>query len=181
MRVCIGVFLIYHAIVLKNHFPKKNKVTILHEQYGKINLFVSETQESSRLCNGSLIFCDVIKKESSYRSEFIDAYFIPFDQDRYDLYFIHDLLKVCLNFAPWQIMIADVFDLLLEIYGQLDVISVEQKKIYLLKIFLYLGIFPEDKRLYQIVMQNYRLDIQDMDQLLCNALSHCWNSNQALL
>ena len=87
------VFLICHAIVLKNYFPKKNKVTILHEQYGKINFFVHEASQASRLCNGSLIYCDVQKKDTTYQCYFIDAYFIPLDQDRYDLYFIHDLLS----------------------------------------------------------------------------------------
>lgn len=171
--------MICHAIVLKNYFPKKNKVTLLHEQFGKINLFISEKQEASRLCNGSLIFCNITKRESSYTCDFIDAYFIPFDQDRYDLYFIHDLLKICLNFAPWQSVTTDVFDLFLEIYKQLDLLSVEQKKICLLKMFLYLGVFPEDKQLYQVVMQSYRLNNQDLNQILHKGLDYCWNSNQA--
>ena len=172
--------MICQAIVLKNYFPKKNKVTILHEQFGKINFFVNETKDASRLCNGSLIYCDVRKKESSYQCDFIDAYFVPFEQDRYDLYFIHDLLKICLNFAPWQISMSDIFNLILEIYNKLESLSCEQKKVYLLKIFLYLGIFPEDKLLYQIVMQGYRLNITNIDELLYKGLHHCWASNQAL-
>ena len=148
----------------------------MHEQFGKINFFVNETKDASRLCNGSLIYCDVQKKDASYQCDFIDAYFVPFDQDRYDLYFVHDLLKICLNFAPWQIAMADVFDLIVEIYQQLESVSPEQKKIYLLKIFLYLGIFPENKLLYQVVMQGYRLNIENIDKLLYNALDYCWKS-----
>ena len=170
--------MICHAIVLKNYFPKKNKVTILHEQFGKVNFFVNETKDASRLCNGSLIYCDVQKKDASYQCDFIDAYFVPFDQDRYDLYFVHDLLKICLNFAPWQIPMSDVFDAITQIYGQLESISTLDKKICLLKIFLFLGIFPEDKLLYQIVMQGYRTNIANIDETLNKALDNCFSSQE---
>lgn len=171
-------FLISHAIVLKNWFPKKNKVTILHEQFGKINLFITEKHEASKLCNGSLIFCDIKKKESSYQCDFLDVYFIPFNPNTYDLYFVHDILKICLNFAPWQIMMQDIFTLILEIYQNLESVTSEQKKIHLLKLFLYLGIFPEDRLLYQIVVQGYRVDIDNIDQILYKALHFCWSSDQ---
>jgi hypothetical protein len=170
--------LICNAIVLKNWFPKKNKVTILHEHFGKINFFVNELQDASKLCNGSLIFCDIKKKESSYQCDFIDIYFVPLDPHRYDLYFIHDILKICLNFAPWHIMMSDVVSLIVEIYKNLDSVSEQQKKIYLLKLFLYLGIFPEDIVLYQVVVQGYRSQVQDIDQLLHKGLDHCWMSDQ---
>lgn len=170
--------MICHAIVVKNWFPKKNKVTILHEQFGKINLFVTELEQASKLCNGSLIFCDIQKKESSYQCHFIDVYFIPFDSQVYDLYFVHDILKICLNFAPWHIMMPDILSLILDIYKDLESVSSEQKKIYVLKLFLFLGIFPEDRLLYQIVMQGYRLNVENIDQVLHKALRHCWMSDQ---
>ena len=167
--------MVYHALVLKNYFPKKNKVTILHEKYGKINFFVHENQDTSRLCNGSMMYCDIQKKDATYQCHFIDTYFIPLDQNKYDLYFIHDLLKICLNFVPWQVAMPDIFQMIIEIYRQLDNLSCEEKKIYLLKIFLYIGIFPEDKLLYQVVMQGHRLHIKNIDKLLYNALNFCWN------
>lgn len=175
----LGDCLIGHAIVLKNYFPKKNKVTILHEHFGKINFYVDEKQQAARLCNGSLIYCDVVKKQSSsfYQCDFIDAYFIPFNDSAYDLYFIHDILKICLQFMPDKIMINDAFDLIIDIYEKLEGLEVCQKKIYLLKLFLYLGVFPENKKLYQCIMQNNQLHSHDSDLLLQQGLNYCWNSD----
>lgn len=170
--------MICNAIVLKNWFPKKNKVTVFHQQFGKINFYVNETQQASRLCNGSIIFCDIKKKESSYQCDVVDIYFIPLNQEQYDIYFIHDILKICFNFAPWHMAMSDVFGLIIEIYETLEDLSEQQKKIYLLKLFLYIGIFPEDKMLYQIVMQKNRSDIQNLDQILYNGLNYCWASDQ---
>ncbi|MBV8660678.1 MAG: hypothetical protein JO129_00855 [Candidatus Dependentiae bacterium] len=172
--------MIGHAIVLKNYFPKKNKVTILHEKFGKINFFVDEKQQAARLCNGSLIYCDVVKKQTSstYQCDFIDAYFIPFNNEVHDLYFIHDILKICLKFMPDQMGMTDVFDLVTDIYQELEELQACQKKIYLLKLFLYLGIFPENKKLYQCVMQDKQLHSHDSDALLQQGLKYCWDNDE---
>lgn len=164
--------MIDHAIILKNYFPKKNKVTILHERFGKINFYIDEKHPAARLCNGSLMYCQIIKKQSMYQCDFIDAYYIPSE----DLYFIHDILKICLNFMPTQVMMVDVFDIILEIYQDLEFLQDCQKKIFLLKIFLYLGVFPENKKLYQCVMQSNSLHNHDSDSLLRQALSYCWST-----
>ncbi|MDP3788707.1 MAG: hypothetical protein Q8Q60_05335 [Candidatus Chromulinivorax sp.] len=170
--------MIGHAIVLKNYFPKKNKITILHEQFGKINLFIDEKHQAARLCNGSLMYCDIVKKQSSsvYQCDFIDAYFIPFHDSAYDLYFIHDVLKICLQFMPDQMSMSDVFTLITDMYNHLEELQACHKKIYLLKLFLYLGIFPENKKLYQFVMQDKYLHNHDSDELLLQGLRYCWSS-----
>ena len=169
--------MIGHAVVLKNYFIKKNKVTILHEQFGKISFFIHEKEQAARLCNGSLIYCHVIKKKSLYQCEFVDAYFIPFYNDAYDVYFVHDILKICLEFLPDHLMVTDVFDLILDIYNNIDHVKSCQKKIYLLKLFLYIGIFPENQKLYHHVMQDVQLHNHDSDELLQQGLRYCWNSD----
>ncbi len=171
--------MIAHAIVLKNYFPKKNKVTIFHEKFGKISFFINEKQQAARLCNGSLMYCNVVKKQtsSSYQCDFIDPYFIPFNDSLYDLYFVHDILKICLQFMPGHIGMIDVFDIVIDIYNHLEGLQGCQKKIYLLKLFLYLGIFPENKKLYQSVMQDKEYHNHDNDELLQEGLQYCWNSD----
>lgn len=164
--------LIDHAIVLKNYFPKKNKVTILHERFGKINFYIHEKHRAALLCNGALMYCQIIKKQSTYECDFIDPYYIPEEH----LYFVHDVLKICLNFMPSQVMMIDVFNIIIEIYQNLAFLEDCQKKIALLKLFLYLGIFPENKKLYQCVMQDDLLHNHDSDVLLKEALSYCWDA-----
>lgn len=169
--------MIGHAIVLKNYLPKKNKVTILHEHVGKVTIFVDEKKDAARLCNGSLLYCQIIKKKSSYQYDFVDAYFIPrYDLD-HDLYFIHDILKICLQFMPDQVAMRDVFHLIMDMYKQLDTLQACQKKIYLLKLFLYLGIFPDNKNLYQHIMQHSDAHNHDTDALLQQGLWYCWNTD----
>ena len=62
-------------------------------------------------------------------------------------------------------------------YQHLNDLQECQKKVYLLKLFLYLGIFPEDKKLYQYVMQDKNLHKHDSDVLLQEALNYCWKSD----
>jgi hypothetical protein len=126
-----------------------------------------------------LIYCDVVKKQSSasYQCDFIDAYFVPFNDSLCDLYFIHDILKICLNFMPDQMSMSDIFDLVIDMYQKLDRLEECQKKIYLLKLFLFLGVFPENKNLYQHVMQDNQLHTHESDLLLQQGLKYCWNSD----
>jgi len=168
--------LIAQAIVLQNSFPKKNKVTILHEQFGKISFFVHEKHPASRLCNGSLMYCEVEKKGSVYTCNFIDAFFIPFSHSTLHAKFMYDILKICLNFMPDETIMDDVFSLVMYVYEQSHNLDFFQKKIILLRIFLYVGVFPEDKLLYQIVMQEGLQYSDRYDLVLQQGLTHCWQS-----
>ena len=169
--------MIFHAIVLKNYFPQKNKVTLLHEQLGKIDIFIQEKDAAARLCNGSLIYCVVEKKGSRISLDFIDPYFIPSQYDVQDLYFLHEVLKICLQFMPERVGMHDVFDLLVEMYENFNLLLPCHKKIYQLKLFLYLGIFPENKKLYHLVMQQMNTHDHSVDQFLQEGLRYCWNSD----
>lgn len=168
----------HHAIVLKNYFPKKNKVTIFHQTFGKINFFIDEKHDAAKLCNGALIFCEVIKKRSTYQFLAIDPYFVPFqDDDLYDLYFIHDILKICLQFMPDQLAMNEVFYLVMSMYEQLALFHGCKQHMFLLKLFLCLGIFPENKTLYQQVMQGSHVHSDENEALLQQGLRYCWNSD----
>lgn len=169
--------MIHQALVLKNYFPKRNKVTIFHEKLGVISFYVHEKQQASFLCNGSLIYCNIKKQQSSYQCDFVDAYYVPFNSATCDLYFIHDVLKLSLLFFPTATAMPEVFMIIMSLYEGLENLSTQQKKIYLLKIFLYIGVFPENKKLYQIVMQEYRLYSKDVDILLNKSLDYCWNGD----
>lgn len=170
--------MICHAIVLKNYVPCKNKVILLHERFGKITIFVQEKDLAARLCNGALIFCHIVKKQNSnkYTIDFIDPYFIP----QSDFYFMHDILKICLQFLPDEVGMVEVFNHIFDLYKKFDHLSGCQKKLSLLKLFLLVGIFPENKKLYQHVMQHQDLHACQNDQLLAEGLSYCWNSEQQI-
>lgn len=165
------------AIVLKNSFPKKNKLILLHESLGKISIFFDEKHSAARLCNGSLVYCSVLKKQSSFRCEQIEAYFIPMTFTLSDLSFMHDILKICLQFLPEQTSIPDLFELIVAMYSNLEHLPVCLQNIYLLRIFLYVGIFPENKKLYQSIVQQYELHNHDSDIMLQQGVQYCWKQD----
>ena len=78
---------------------------------------------------------------------------------------------------PDQTQMTDVFDMMLTIYQELADLQVCYQKIYLLRLFLYLGIFPENKKLYQLVMQQKYLHNHDTDLLLQQGLQYCWTTD----
>ena len=164
-----------HAFVLKNFFPQKHKVVVFHDLYGKITCFSSPKNQVARLCNGSFIRCMVSKKNNHYQLDVVDIDFVLFDCNKYDIYFVHDVLKICYNILPFHAATPELFGLLEEVYKNLSIISSQQKKVYLLQIFLLLGIFPEDPQIYMIVTQNNKPLSDLQDEKIDKALLFCWN------
>jgi hypothetical protein len=68
----------------------------------------------------------------------------------------------------------DIFPLLIKVYEKLDLLEPCQRKIYLLRLFLFVGIFPENKQVYQLVMQDSTLHVHDTDAILEQSLQFCW-------
>ena len=167
--------MIAQAFVIKNYFPVRQSVMIFHQQFGKIHFFIQQKDQAALLCNGSLIYCDVVKKNKSYQCLYVDPYFVPSSISIEHLYFIHDILKICYFFIPQEMMLSDVFNLIFTTYKQIHDLDDFTQKQYLLRLFLYLGIFPDNIRLYQVVMQEKIIFSQEVDQLFKKSLEYCWN------
>jgi len=170
----------FRAIVIKNYFPLKNRVKILHEQFGLISFFVHEKSAGALLCNGSLIYCNILKKKESYHCDFVDPYFVPFDSNLCDFYFIQDVLRICLEFLPKETMVHEIFYLILEMYQSLESLTDIEKKSYQLKLFLCMGIFPHDVKLYKAVMLEQKNGNKDLECMFTKALAFCWQSQNNL-
>lgn len=168
--------MIHHAVVLKNYVPEKNKLVLLHEQFGKITIYITQKDSAMRLCNGTILYCSVDKKNNKYQLHFIDPYFVVYHDNQHDLYFLHQILKICLDCMPSENKMGDVFDLVLEIYKNLAHLKTCHKKIYILRLFLYLDIFPESSQLYQAVMQSAQLHEHKDDILLDKGIAYCFKT-----
>ncbi len=170
--------MIAQAFVIKNYFPARQTIAIFHQQFGKIHFFIQHKDQASLLCNGSLIYCDIVKKNTIYQCLYVDPYFVPAGISLEHLYFVHDILKICKNYIPQEIMLPDVFDLIVYIYSQIHHFDNFTKKQYLLRLFLYVGVFPDNPSLYHYVMQEKLFFSQEIDLLFEKSLQYCWNFYQ---
>lgn len=162
------------AIVLKNFFPHKHKIVLFHQKLGKISCYVSAKHQASLLTHGTLISLHVSMQKNYYQLHDIDIVFSPYESTSYDIYFVHDMLKICLKILPYHVPASELFDLLCNIYKQFDDISPIQKKFYILQIFFAVELFPENEKLYFLVIKQRQLTDQD-HKLLQHGLYACWN------
>ena len=77
-------------------------------------------------------------------------------------------------------MVHEIFYLILEIYQQVESLTELEKKSYLLKLFLAVGIFPHDMQLYQALMIDSKKSDQELDSIFTQALVFCWQSENQL-
>lgn len=132
------------GLVLKKFFPYKCKVIVLDNYRGKIDAIPSRED----ICLGAYIDYYVEKRNSIVFMREIEHVYVPFALARHDLLFIHYLLEVCYFCVPFGVAARDIFFFLAKIY-ELDIglLTDSIKKIIALKLFMMLGVYPEDKRL----------------------------------
>ena len=120
------------AIVL-NTLNRNGGFILLHQSLGKIRCFLSY-KDVNRLCVGSLVSCSLIKKRSYYIFEQVETDFVPLFSDQYDIFFIHNLLKICLE-VPFEVPVNDVFSHMIAVYKQMHLFGDDKKNLSLLQLF----------------------------------------------
>lgn len=162
------------AFVLKNFFPHQHKIILLHETLGKISCYVSQKHKAVLLAHGALISLRVQIQKNYYRLEDIDIVLSPYELVSYDLYFVHDILKICLKILPYHVQVTELFHLLCDIYRNLNNLTALQKKFYILQIFFAVELFPDNEKLYFLMMKQRKITEQD-HKLLQHGLYVCWD------
>jgi len=156
------------AIVL-NRLDKGSGFLLLHQVFGKIRCFLPY-KKTNNLCIGSLISCELVKKKSYYVFDHVDTDFVPLLSEDHDIYFIHNLLKICIE-VPFEVRVDDVFSHMITIYKEMHLFTDKDKNRSLLKLFFFLSIFPESIQLYNMVMS--RSVLYD-DRIAQKGLELCW-------
>lgn len=132
------------GIVLKNYFPKKCKLSLLDNKMGKI---AGVPQSSNHIAAGSLIEYSLVEQTSCSFLYNINVHDVPFKLAYHDILFLHHVLEICYYFMPIKSYNPTVFILLQILYTSDSwLYAMSVKKLFLLKLFVLLGLYPEDEK-----------------------------------
>lgn len=164
------------SIVLKNLIVRCNKVIILHQHFGKINVIFQDGHQAAQLTTGSLILSNVEKQDKVYKFLDLDVIFIPIEFSMNQLIFLHDIVRLCLHLLPSRIKCPELFDYLMYVYGNVSNVSEYGKKIIMLRLFLLFDMVP-DKNIYihQFAVQDPYNIMMKEDAKLDLYLKRCWD------
>lgn len=135
------------GIILKTYAPKKCKISLLDKTLGRIEAISPRVPYCDTVIPGMVATYFLAKRHGHlYELTGIELYDIPLALARYDIYFFHHVLEICHYFLPLNLAVSTIYDLLLfllEFHEKIN--STWHKKIFLLRFFLYLGLYPEHK------------------------------------
>ena len=143
-----------HAFVLR-FFKNDNKRIILFDKdKGKI---IGDSPQKN-IPIGACIEYDLIVKRKKYILYNTRIVLMPVIINQDDLLFLHQVLELCHYFMPEEMPEEDIFSLLIYLYDNMNLFNDPfSKKIYITKLLLMFGIYPEkpyiEKTYWQDMLQ----------------------------
>lgn len=132
----------HEGIVLKNYQPRKDKIAVVDAYFGKIECFMPSRPK--QVHTGSLMRYFLRNVGTLYALEGIEVIEVPLALARCNLYFFHTILEISYYFLPLDAPGDAVFSMIRCLLFDY-VITSRQKKIFLLRLFVQLGLYPEEK------------------------------------
>ena len=137
-----------YGIVLRTHLPEKYKLSVLDNSLGKIDAIPLGKKITHQICNGYFIHYWCTQTTSLATLDQIEIQEIPQVHTEQDILFLHHVLEMCHYFLPLHMHAPDVFMLVRRLYTvDYMVLTPLAKKIFLMKLFIALGFYPDDNRL----------------------------------
>ncbi len=169
-----------NAIILKTFLGKSSKITLFDQEFGKINAVYAGTD----IYAGALLEYIAINKGHIFFLKEVEIINAPLAIAREDILFVHHILELVYLCAPEHQRLPEIFELLQWLYNtQWQYHSMNIKKLFVLKLFLLLGIYSENlvrqaPYLYQLlaepidIIATHALDLE-IKQLLDHWLYEC--------
>ena len=134
------------GIILKTYVPKKCKISLLDKKCGKIEVISPRVSFLESLLPGMVVTYFLWKRPGCLDElRAIELDDVPLTLARRDIYFFHHVLELCYYFLPLNLAVGDIYDLILFLLESSEKISsTMHKKLFLLRFFLYLGMYPEE-------------------------------------
>jgi hypothetical protein len=146
------------GIVLRIHSPRKQMVTILDKEDGAVT-YVPD----ALLCSGAFLHYIVIKKNNLLLLHASEQINLPLNLAKHDILFLHHVLELCYYFLPIGSPAPEVFEHLQQLYTCEHIaLSRVIKKLFLVRLFLLFGVYPEDTRLHASLLQYGARSLVDM-------------------
>jgi len=156
------------CFVLKRFLPNKNKLSVLTQDSGKIEIITRPINRIEELWPGMLLSCYIEKELTNskiFTAQNIEIINSPIFNSTFNIDWAHLLLEICYYFLPLHAPEPEIFELLnyalninlIDYYffhQELNII----KKIFIVKILTYLGFYPTKNLIYY---QAIYLDIID--------------------
>ena len=149
------------GIVLKNHFPTNKTISILDKDLGKIRCRIKKKNISV----GSIISYTIVSKKIWCLLDGVEVLYIPFETAIDDILFLHHILEMCYYFIPAESKNTEAFKLISYLYYfGYKIKYIIDKKLFLFKLFLFLGLYCEGKRFQ--TPRFHTLAIKSIDTLI---------------
>lgn len=152
----------HNGIILKTYFPKKRKMAVLDSAQGKIEL----VPPHENVCIGALISYHAEQKGMVYFAREFEQLLLPEGWSYADLLFFHHVIELCYYFIPFESHVPGIFDLLQRLYHAdgLKYFSYSFKLLFIFKLFVRMGIYPEDRSLHTPYFYNLALKPIDIHE-----------------
>lgn len=134
------------AIVLKRLMPRQQKAIVLDKQRGKIDIILSNQDQSNRLCNGALVSYSLEERNNRRFIQSLNIKQVPFAWARHDILFLHHVLEIASFFLPFENVQSGVFEhlsMLYDVLPQADANNSLFKKRFLVTFFTMIGMVPD--------------------------------------
>lgn len=132
-----------------------------------------KTDQAALLTSGSLVWCNLHKTQNFYTIVNLE---IESQIDQKNLVFMHDIMRLFLHALPANIVVSELFDFLLYVWGNIHIFSAQSKKIVLLRLFLMFDLLDDDLILYQVAILNPTGQISVKLAVLEKYVARCWNN-----
>jgi hypothetical protein len=127
------------GIVLRHYDPQKNTCALLDCSLGRITGVLVHDHLSA----GTVLQYRLVRKKEWYIMEQVEMIHMPLFLARSEMLFLHYVLEMCYHFVPEGSGVSRLFDLLIFIFDQHS-FSIEQKKVILCVLLVYLELYPEN-------------------------------------
>lgn len=134
------------GIIIKKHFPKRLKISLLDESYGHIGVVPASWQWASYASAGALVGYDLYSEHETYFVKNIELVAVPIYKNESAMLYLHHVLEICYFCLPVHDGQHECFQLLVYITMVLEHIAAvpSAQKMLLAKLLFLIGQYPHD-------------------------------------
>lgn len=152
------------GIILKTYFPKKTKVALLDQHWGKIEAVPPTTE----IGIGFLLEYRPRSKGRIFILEQMEVHDVPLQLAKADILFLHHVLEICYFGVPFGSCVPEVFVMVNWLYSLDEPLEYPFKIAFVFKLLTTLGMYPYEARFQESYF--YNLAIESIDSIATKSI-----------